>query len=102
MLLINQPAAASRTTPPPRVLMISVQSMPIAGLSNRYPKAKQAEFGTPSKPKNDSDGRRPVPESRFHNDFAAQRGWGRLGRFRGGGRFCDQLSGWFCGLGLIP
>jgi hypothetical protein len=41
-------------------------------------------------------------ESRFHSDFAAHRDWGRLVRFRGCGRFCDQLSGWFCGLGLIP
>jgi hypothetical protein len=28
-----------------------------------------------------------------------QRGWGRLGRFRGAGRVCDQLGAWFCGLG---
>ena len=36
----------------------------------------------------------------FCADWAARRGWGRLGRFRGGGGLCDQLSGWFCGLGL--
>lgn len=29
--------------------------------------------------------------------FRCQRGWGRLGRFRGDGRLCDQLSGSFCG-----
>src|SRR6266566_8977196 len=31
---------------------------------------------------------------RFDNDFAARRGWGRLGRFTGVGGVCDQLSGW--------
>ena len=33
-------------------------------------------------------------ESPFHNDFAARRGSGRLGRFTGVGGVCDQLSGW--------
>jgi len=33
-------------------------------------------------------------ESRFDNDFAAGRGWGRLGRFTGVEGVCDQLSGW--------
>jgi hypothetical protein len=47
-------------------------------------------------------GRARRSESRFHNDFAARRGWERLESFRGYGGFCDQLSGWFCGLGLIP
>lgn len=29
--------------------------------------------------------------------LAARRVRGRLGRFRGGGRLCDQLGEWFCG-----
>jgi len=41
--------------------------------------------------------RKPIPQR-----FGCPEGSGRLRRFRGGGRFCDQLSGWFCGLGLIP
>ena len=47
-------------------------------------------------------GRARRSESRFHSDFAAQMGLGRPGRSRGGERFCDQLSGWLCGLGLTP
>jgi len=39
---------------------------------------------------------------RFWDDLAAGRGFGRLVRFRGDGRVCDQLGGWFCGLGLTP
>ena len=39
-------------------------------------------------------------ESRFDNDFAAGRGWGRLGRFTGVEGVCDQLSGWLYSLGL--
>jgi hypothetical protein len=41
-----------------------------------------------------SVGRARRSESRFHNDLAAQRCWGRLGRFTGVGGVCDQLSGW--------
>jgi hypothetical protein len=39
-------------------------------------------------------GRARRSESRFHSDFAAGRGWGRLGRFTGVGGVCDQLRGW--------
>jgi hypothetical protein len=35
-------------------------------------------------------------------ELAAQRGWGRLGRFRGADSLCDQSSGWFSGLGFAP
>jgi hypothetical protein len=47
-------------------------------------------------------GRARRSESRFHNDFAARRvgrGW-CVSEARGS--LCDQLGGWFCGLGLIP
>jgi hypothetical protein len=38
-------------------------------------------------------GRARRSESRFHNDFAARRGLGRLKRFRGVGSLCDHLGG---------
>jgi hypothetical protein len=47
-------------------------------------------------------GRAGRSESRFHSYFAARRGLTRLVRFRGGGRFCDQLSGAVLRLGLTP
>jgi hypothetical protein len=40
--------------------------------------------------------------SRSCADLAAGRGLGRLGRFRGDGRVCDQLGGWLRGLVLTP
>src|SRR5208282_5562762 len=48
-------------------------------------------------PRRSSESSQPLTcsESRFHNDFAAQRGLGLLKRFRGAGSLCDQVGGVF-------